>query len=125
MEKVQELYVILEDRPGALGELSELLGKNKINIETIAVFGDSAKLLVKNINKTKKMLEKNGYTVELRDVLRVEIDNKPGELAYLTQRIGHIGINIDLLFVSIKPGDKTVSVVLDVSDPDMAMTLFK
>ncbi len=125
MDKIQELYVVLENKPGALGELCEQLAKSNINIETIDVFVDSAKLLVKNIDKAKKILEKNNYTVEIRDVLRFEIENKPGELTYITSRISHVGLNIDHLFASSKPGDKTVSVIIDVDDIDTAMTLFR
>lgn len=125
MEKIKELYVILEDRAKALGELCKVLSEHKINIETIGVFGDSAKLLVQNIERTKKLLEKKNYTVEIRDVLRIEMENKPGELAYLTSRLGHVGINIDYLYSSIKPGDKTATVILDADDIDTAMSLFK
>ena len=125
MERIQELYVILEDKANALGELCELLAKNKINIETIGVFGDSAKLLVQNIEKTKKVLEKHNYTVEIRDVIRIELENKPGELSYLTSRLGHVGINIDYLFSSFKKGEATASVILDVSDINMAIKLFQ
>ena len=125
MEKIQELYVVLEDKPGALGELCELLAKSKINIETIGVFVDSAKLLVPNIEKAKKILEKNNYTVEIRDVLRFQIENKPGELAYITSRISHVGLNIDHLFASSKPGDEIVTIIIDVDDIDTAMSLFR
>ena len=125
MERIQELYVILDDKPGALGELCEVLAKNKINIDTIGVFGDSAKLLVQHIEKTRKLLEKNNYTAEIRDVIRVELENKPGELAYIVSRISHVGINVDYLFASMKPGEKLTTVILDVSNVDMALKLFE
>ena len=125
MEKIQELFVVLDNKPGALGELCELLAKHNVNIETIGVFVDSAKLLVRNIDKTKKILETNNYTVEIRDVLRFEIPNKPGELAYITTRISHVGLNIDHLYASAKPGDKTVTLIIDVDDVETAMTLFR
>jgi len=125
MERIQELYVILEDRPGAIGELCSLIERNKINIDTIGVFVDSAKLIVQNPVKTKKILEKNGYTIELRDVIRVEIENKPGELAYITNRIGHLGINIDYLFSSFKPGQAKATVIIDVTDIETVLSLLK
>lgn len=125
MQVIKELYVILENKPGALGEFSEVLAKNKINVETIGVFGDSAKLIVQNPDEVKKVLEKNNYTVETRDVLRAELKNKPGELAYITSRIGHVGINIDYLYTSIHPSAKTATVILDVSDIKTALSLFK
>ena len=125
MDRIQELYVILDDKPGALGEMCEVLANDKINIETIGVFGDSAKLLVKDLKQAKKLLEDNNYTVEIRDVLRVVLQNKPGELGYIVSRIGHLGINIDYLYSSIKPGETRSTVILDVSDVDMALKLFE
>lgn len=125
MEKIQELYVVLENRPGALADLCELLAKSKVNIETIGVFVDSAKLIITETELTKKILEKNNYSVEIRDVLRFQIENKPGELAYITSRISHVGLNIDHLFASSKPGDETVTIIIDVDDIETAMTLFR
>ncbi len=124
MERIFELYIILDDKPGAIGELCELLAKKKINIETIGVFGDSAKLLVKEVEKTKELLENNNYTVETREVIRTVLTNKSGELSYIISRIGHVGINIDYLFQSANPGENTTTVIMDVSDIDMALRLF-
>ncbi|MBN1153305.1 hypothetical protein JXB12_00135 [candidate division KSB1 bacterium] len=125
MEKIQELYVILVDEPNALGHLCTFIAEKKVNIETIAVFGDSAKLIVKNTEKTKNLLEKNGYTVEIRDVLRVVLENKPGELAYVTSRIGHVGINIKYMYSEINPRNKKVYAILDVDDLATTLSLFK
>lgn len=125
MEKIKELYVILVDEPNALGQLCEFIAKMNINIETIAVFGDSAKLIVKDTEKTKNLLEKHGYTTEIREVLRVVLDNKPGELAYVTTRIGHVGINIKYMYSEINARNKKVAVILDVDDVDTTLSLFK
>ncbi|MGA3244659.1 MAG: hypothetical protein ABSE41_08590 [Bacteroidota bacterium] len=38
MEKVTELFVVVENRPGALGDLLGHLNKEKINIEAIGCF---------------------------------------------------------------------------------------
>ena len=35
MEKITELFVVVDNRPGALGELLGCLGREKINIEAI------------------------------------------------------------------------------------------
>ena len=125
MEVIKELYVVLEDRPGALGEFSDVLAQNNINVETIGVFGDSAKLIVRDYQRAQKILEEYNYTVDIRDVIRAELENKPGELAYLTKRIGHVGINIDYLFSSFNPDSRKVTVILDVSDIDTTLSLFR
>ena len=125
MEVIKELYIVLDNRPGALGEFSNALAQNNINVETIAVFGDSAKLIVKDITRAQQILEEHKYTVEIRDVIRVELDNKPGELAYLTSRIGHVGINIDYLYTSFQENSRKVNVILDVSDIETTLSLFR
>ncbi|HEX9970728.1 MAG TPA: hypothetical protein VGD14_01535, partial [bacterium] len=73
MEKIKELFVILENRPKALGEMLNILAKENIQIDTMAVFVDSAKLIVKNIEKTQKILKANNYAAEIRDVIRTKV----------------------------------------------------
>ena len=125
MEKVKELFVIIEDRPKALGEMLNVLAKEKIVIETMAAFVDSAKLIVNNIEKAQKVLKQHNYAAEVRDVIRTKVENKTKELAYITERIGHLGINISYIYGMMKPGEKHINLIMDVSDVDTALSLFK
>ena len=125
MEKVKELFVILEDRPNALGELFTILSKNNIKINSIGVFVDSAKLIVSQVEKTKQILLDNHYAAEIREVLKVRVDNTPKELAYVTERIGHVGINISHAYGTAESRDNKMTLILDVADIDMALSLFK
>jgi hypothetical protein len=125
MEKIKELFVILENRPKALGEMLNILAKENIKIDTMAVFVDSAKLIVKNIEKTQKILKANNYATEIRDVIRTKVENKTKELAYIIERIGHVGINITYAYVAAKPGETDMTLIMDVSDVDTALSLFK
>ena len=125
MEKIKELFVILEDRPKALGEMLNVLAKEKIVIETMAVFVDSAKLIVKNIEKAQKVLKAHNYAAEVRDVIRTQVENKTKELAYITERIGHVGINISYIYGMTNPGEKDITLIMDVSDVETALSLFK
>ncbi len=125
MEKIQELFVILENRPKALGEMLNILAKEKIIIETMAAFVDSAKLIVKNIDKAQKVLKEHNYAAEVRDVIRTKIENKTKDLAYITERIGHLGINISYIYGTTNPGEKNITLIMDVSDVETALSLFK
>ena len=125
IERITEIYVVLEDRPSQLGELCTYLAENEINIEAIGVFHETAKLFVKNLNKALKLLQKENYMTELRDVLLVEVDNKPGALAEVTSKLGDEGINIEYCYATLHPaGDKT-TLILDVSKIDEAERLLK
>ena len=125
MEKISEIFVVLEDRPSTLGELCSHLAENGVNIEAIGVFQDTAKLYVKNVNKAMKVLSKLGYTTELRDVLKVELENRLGALAEVATKLGNKGINIEYCYGTISKKAGIASVILDVSDPDRAIKILK
>ncbi|MDZ7295641.1 MAG: ACT domain-containing protein, partial [candidate division KSB1 bacterium] len=91
MYKVQEIFVVVENRPGVIGRLCQELARRKINIEAIGVFGDVAKLRVSNTAKAMKTLIALGYEVEEREVLVAELDNQPGALAKLATALGDAG----------------------------------
>jgi hypothetical protein len=118
--RITELYVILENKPSVLGDLCGVLAENEINIEAIGVFHDTAKFYVQNINKAVKVLGKLSYIVELRDVLKVDLENKPGALAEVTTKLGDEGINIEYCYGTLSRKGNAVSVIMDVSNIDRA-----
>ncbi|MGD1009776.1 MAG: ACT domain-containing protein [Candidatus Aminicenantales bacterium] len=120
IERVTELYVILENKPSVLGDLCSFLAENEINIDAIGVFHDTAKIYVQNLNKAVKLLGKLNYIVELRDVLRVDLENRPGALADVTTKLGDEGINIEYCYGTLSRKGNTVSVIMDVSNIDRA-----
>ena len=125
MERITEIFVVLENRPSTLGELCSHLAEHKINIEAIGVFQDTAKLYVKNINKAMKLLDKLEYATEMRDVLKVNLENRPGALAEIATKLGNKGVNIEYCYGTLsKKGDVT-SVVIDVSDIEKAIKILK
>jgi hypothetical protein len=125
MEKITELFVVVENRPGALGELLGCLGREKINIEAIGLFQDIAKLSVSDVDRAAKLLRQSNYQVELREVLRLHLDNKPGSFAMVVSRLGAAGINIDYCYSTVNKGQKDASVILDVEDLDRAMSVLQ
>jgi hypothetical protein len=125
MERALEIFIVLENKPGTLGELCSHLAENGINIEAIGVFQDSAKLLVKNINKAMKLLSRLKYEIEVRDVLLVELENRPGALAEVTTKLGNKGINVEYCYGTITKKGNTTAVILDVSDIDRALKILK
>ena len=125
MEKITELFVVVENRAGALGELLACLGREKINIEAIGLFQDIAKISVSDVERAANVLRQHNYQVELREVLRLHLDNKPGSFAVVVSRIGAAGINIDYCYSTVATGQKNAAVIVDVEDLDRAMAVLK
>jgi hypothetical protein len=120
VERITEIYVILENKPSQLGDLCSFLAENEINVEAIGVFHDTAKLVVQQLNKAVKLLGKLNYTTELRDVLKIDLENRPGALADLTTKLGDEGINIEYCYGTLAQKGNMISVVMDVSNIDRA-----
>lgn len=97
----KELFVTIENKPGALLRMAKVLGK-KINIEAISTegLGDFAivRMLVSDGPAAVKALRDHGYQVQAHDTLGIRLPNRPGELIHLCDALASEGINIESLF---------------------------
>jgi len=120
MERINEIFVVLENKPSTLGDMCSHLAENGINIEAIGVFQDTAKLQVKNVNKAMKILSNLDYTTEIRDVLLVQLENRPGALSEMATKLGNKGVNIEYCYGTLSKKKNSNAVIIDVSDIDKA-----
>jgi len=100
-----DLTVILEDRPGTLADVGEALGKAGINIEGLCGFPSEGKgvlhLLVEDEPTARRALEQAGLQVHSeRQVLILDVEDRPGEFGSICRRIANAGINIDLVYLA-------------------------
>ncbi|MBW1985014.1 MAG: amino acid-binding ACT domain-containing protein [Deltaproteobacteria bacterium] len=106
--KMKDIAVILENSPGALADLGEILGKNGINMEGLCgiPLNDEAvvHILVEDETVTRYVLESAGFKVSaVREVLVVDIGpiaGKPGSGGKMARKIGNVGVNIDLIYLA-------------------------
>lgn len=112
----KDLTVILQDRPGTLATAAEALGKAGVNIEGNCGFPCGGEgvwhVLVEDAAAARKALQSAGFTVRAeRDVLVVEVPDRPGELGKAARRIANTGANIDLVYLTTR-----MRVVIGVDD---------
>jgi hypothetical protein len=118
---MKDLTVILEDRPGRLADLGEATGKAGINIEgvcgTTAEGQGAIHILVEDEAATRAALGEAGIEVRgERDVLVVDVEDRPGTMGEVARRIGDAGVNIELAYTTFGQ----VRLVLGVDDIDKA-----
>lgn len=105
---MKDIAVILENRPGALADMGELLGKNGINMEGLCGIPTNDKaivhILVEDETVARFVLEEAGFEVSgVREVIVVDIGNiagKPGSGGKMARKIGNLGVNIDLIYLA-------------------------
>lgn len=125
---MKTVTIISDDRIGLLSDITYILGKSKVNIESVdvATVGGKAviNLTIKNVEKAKQALSMNGYKVMESNVLILKLEDKPGELANVTKMISSAGI--DIKNVHIISRDKLCTVLaLMVDKAKKARSLLK
>jgi hypothetical protein len=124
---LQEIVVTVEDRPGVLAEIGELLGEAGVNIETLTATTFNGRglihLVVDDGEETGEILKSNGFTVETaRPVLAATLDDRPGELGRYCRRLADSGITISAAYVARRGGGET-ELILAVDDLEAAKTV--
>jgi len=125
MEKFTELFVLLDDKPGSIGDLTRIFKKKKISIFAIGLFIDTARILVSTPEKALELVQDLGYQAELREVLGLILPNHQGALMELTQKLGNAGINIKYLYGTMEPKQKKGMIILEVDNADLAIDIFR
>ncbi len=120
---MKDLTVTLEDTPGALADLGEATGGTNINIEgmcaTTAGGEGEVHILVEDPAATREALEGAGIGVSgERDVLVVEVEDRPGTMAAVARSLADAGVNIEFAYTTFAG----VKLVLGVDDLDKART---
>jgi hypothetical protein len=101
---MKDLAIALENRPGALAEMGEALGRAGVSVEgggAWVVGGNGvAHFLVADADAARRALTAAGIRVlEEREVLVQRLkQDLPGQLGLLTRRMAEAGVNIEVLY---------------------------
>lgn len=100
---MEEFTVYVENKPGSLAMVSEVLSNSAVNIEAIATEGTrkdgTIKIITNDSNTTKTALEKAKMRFTVKEVLIVKVLNRPGELSKVTRKIANGKINIESIYM--------------------------
>jgi hypothetical protein len=99
--------VVLRDEPGQLATLGEATGGAGVNIEGMCAFTGEGRgilhLLIADeaVARAVAALEDAGMGVaDQREVLVVDVANRPGSLGELARELAAAGVNIELLYTA-------------------------
>lgn len=119
-----QIIVDIENRPGALAELTDVLAEAEVNIEAILLEGSfdfgNVRIHVSAPRKATKALHDAGYQFRTGESLILKLPNEAGALADATRKLAKAKINIAALFGTTAPGTDVAEFVLMVSDVEKA-----
>jgi hypothetical protein len=124
--KVKEISFTMPNRVGLLSEVTTAIAKAKVNITAICAYAmenNATFMLTTDSNaKAKKTLAPLGVAIEERNVVEVEVPNKPGELQKVAKKIADGGIDIEYMYATAGKG-KTAICVFKMVDNEKAVKI--
>jgi hypothetical protein len=100
-----DLVIDIENSPGALAEVAAAISDAGVNIAAATCLGSGERaelhILVPHAEAAKHLLAISHVAVTReRQVVVVDVEDRPGVLADLTRRIARAGVDLDLVYVA-------------------------
>jgi hypothetical protein len=122
--KVREISFTMQNKVGLLWEVTAAIAGAKINITAICAYGmenTAYFMLTTDSNaKAKKALAPLGFGIEEKDVVEVEVPDKPRELQKVAKKVADAGIDIEYMYATASSG-KTETCIFMTSDNKKAI----
>ncbi|MCK5686959.1 amino acid-binding protein [bacterium] len=134
MDNINIDAITIQDASSYVQNLFEARGKSLKRLASSASYTsmrkDSAqfaliRLLVSDAPKTMDMLKANEYLFDTKEVISIDITNKPGEFTKITKKLGEQQININYVYGSVSDSDGKCLFVFSPEDIKLASEIFK
>ena len=114
----------MPNRPGVLARTCAVLSEAQVNILAMAVHDsvDNAvvRIIVDHPTKAILLLEQEDFYVLEQDVVVIDIDNRPGEIARIAQCLAEADINIFYAYCTATKSQEIGCLVLRTDNPERA-----
>ena len=124
---VKQLSVFLENRPGTLANLAEILANAKVDLKAMTLadtkdFG-IARMIVDDTEKALVALTSAGQTAKVREVCGFKVPDEVGGLARVLKLFAAKGISVEYMYAIITSDAETAHIVARVDDNEAAETV--
>ena len=124
----KQLTVFIENRPGRLCDVLEVLKKGGISILSMSLADTTEygllRLIVNRPADCKDLLSDAGFSTLLSEVLVIKLSHHSGSLLRLTQLLHEQGISIDYMYGLSVEGDEA-SLVVKTSELERAEEILR
>jgi len=113
-----QISVFVENKPGRIERVTEILAKAKVNIRAFTVSGTYEygvmKFLVDKPDRALEALNSQGVPANKREILAVLMDDRPGGLYRIAKVFGQRKMNIEDAYGFVIQDKKQAVLVIDV-----------
>ena len=124
----RQLMIQLKNTMGTLADVTTIISSSGINMIALCAYAVDTTVAIMFVtednNGAKRLLEEKGFDVQEEEVILLTIDNKPGALQHVTNRIAEAGIDLNLMYGSTSPdSDMSPIVLLSNNNLDVMMII--
>jgi hypothetical protein len=127
--KVKQISLFMENRTGRLADIARTLGKAGINIRALSLADTSdfgiLRLIVNDVDGALKVLRATGHTVNVTEVVAVEVPDKPGGLADVLEVLEKANVNVEYMYAFVEKATDKAAVIFRFENADEALAAFK
>jgi hypothetical protein len=124
MDKVMQVSVFSENKPGRIEKITGIFADEGINILAIAITSTNGfgiiKLLVDKYERAYEKLKESGFTVTLNEVLAIEMKDSPGGLYEVSHILSKNSVNIENAYVYVVESRARAFLLVEVKDIEKA-----
>lgn len=129
---VKQISVFLENKPGTLRELTQLLGGGGVDLLALSIadtqnFG-IVRIIVNSeiIDPALKILRDNGYTAKVNNVICAAVPDRPLGLCELLTLIDQAGLSVEYMYSFLRAANEAEAyMILRLSDGEKGMQMFQ
>ena len=124
---VNQVSVFLENKPGTLNKLTEVLAKHNINIRALSLADTSefgiVRMLVNDVFEATNVLKEENFVASVTPVLAYEISDETGSLNKLLESFSAANINVEYMYAFA--GKQNAYMIFRVKDTKNAENILK
>ena len=102
MNQIKQISVFVEDKMGELTDITTILSENGISLKSINLVDSSdfglLRIIVNDTKKAAFVLEKEGFSLTVTNVLAVKIKNRVGSFNEVVTALSKNDINIEYIY---------------------------
>ncbi|MEG1441070.1 MAG: ACT domain-containing protein [Oscillospiraceae bacterium] len=122
---VKQISVFMENKPGRLAEITQVLSDNKIDMRAINIADTTdfgiLRMIVNKPNLAEKVLRENNMTASVTNVIAVSIDDTVGAFSKVIAILKTADISIEYIYSFI--GEKSAKAVIVIKTSDLEKSI--
>lgn len=126
---ISQISVFLENKPGKLSEIVQMLAKNNIDIQALSLSETKdygiLHIIVDKTDETLELLNETNWVCKKTEVLSATVPDETGSLTKILSVLGENGINLAYTYAFFSRESGRASIILRVDDNETAAQVLK